>query len=131
MKEEEKKIVEHLKKISKDRTIIPLDDEILIAVNLIEKLQRENEKYKRLSEMNLKNAEEFKNNMCEHRCVLKSELEEKTTILLAGAEKVKQLKKEIEQLHEQIDKMNSFMNKKIIEESEVSYENTEENQKKE
>ena len=131
MKEEEKKIVEHLKKISKDRTIIPLDDEILIAVNLIEKLQRENEKYKRLSEMNLKNAEEFKNNMCEHRCVLKSELEEKTTILLAGAEKVKQLKKEIEQLHEQIDKMNSFMKKKIIEESEVSYENTEENQKKE
>ena len=42
----------------------------------IEKLQKENEKYKRLSEMNLKNAEEFKNNMCEHRCLLKSENEE-------------------------------------------------------
>lgn len=26
--------------------------------------------------MNLKNAEEFKNNMCEHRCLLKSENEE-------------------------------------------------------
>ena len=37
---------------------------------------KENEKYKRLSEMNLKNAEEFKNNMCEHRCLLKSENEE-------------------------------------------------------
>ena len=43
MNEEEKKVVEHLKKTSKDRTIIPLDDEILIAVNLIEKLQKENE----------------------------------------------------------------------------------------
>lgn len=42
----------------------------------IEKLQKENEKYKRLSEINLKNAEEFKNNMCEHRCLLKSENEE-------------------------------------------------------
>ena len=42
-KPEEKKVVEHLKKTSKDRTIIPLDDEILIAVNLIEKLQKENE----------------------------------------------------------------------------------------
>lgn len=41
---------------------------------------KENEKYKRLSEMNLKDAEEFKDNMCEHRCLLKSEnkeLEEK------------------------------------------------------
>lgn len=42
----------------------------------IEKLQKENEKYKRLSEMNLKNAEEFKDNMCEHRCLLKSENKE-------------------------------------------------------
>ena len=43
MNEEEKEVVEHLKKTSKDRMIIPLDDEILIAVNLIEKLQKENE----------------------------------------------------------------------------------------
>lgn len=47
MNEEEKKVVEHLKKTSKDRTIIPLDDEILIAVNLIEKLQKENENLSR------------------------------------------------------------------------------------
>ena len=46
MNEEEKKIVEHLKKTSKDR-IIPLDDEILIAINLIEKLQKENESLKK------------------------------------------------------------------------------------
>ena len=43
MNEEEKKVVEHLKETSKDRIIIPLDDEILIAVYLIEKLQKENE----------------------------------------------------------------------------------------
>ena len=47
-----------------------------ILLNLIEKLQKENEKYKRLAEINLKNAEEFKDNMCEHRCLLKSENEE-------------------------------------------------------
>lgn len=71
----------------------------------IEKLQKENEKYKRLSEMNLKNAEEFKNNMCEHRCLLKSENEklqkeneEKTILLFAGAEKVRRLEKENEEL---------------------------------
>ena len=46
MNEEEKKVVEHLKKTSKNRTIIPLDDEILITVNLIEKLQKENEELK-------------------------------------------------------------------------------------
>lgn len=42
----------------------------------VEKLQKENEKYKRLAKINLKNAEEFKDNMCEHRCLLKSENEE-------------------------------------------------------
>ena len=36
---------------------------------------KENEKYKRIAEINLKDAEEFKNNMCEHRCLLKSENE--------------------------------------------------------
>lgn len=46
MNEEEKKVVEHLKKTSKDRIIIPLDDEILIALSLIEKLQKENEELK-------------------------------------------------------------------------------------
>ena len=46
MNKEEKKAVEHLKETSKDRIIIPLDDEILIAVYLIEKLQKENEELK-------------------------------------------------------------------------------------
>lgn len=42
----------------------------------LENLQNENEKYKRLAKINLENAEEFKDNMCEHRCLLKSENEE-------------------------------------------------------
>lgn len=50
----------------------------------IEKLQKENEKYKRLSEINLKNAEEFKDNMCEHRCLLKSENEELKKFITEG-----------------------------------------------
>ena len=50
MNEEEKKVVEHLKETSKDRIIIPLDDEILIAVNLIEKLQKENEELNKENE---------------------------------------------------------------------------------
>lgn len=64
-------------------TAIP-DNLCLFVVNLIEKLQKENEKYKRLSEMNLKNAEEFKNNMCEHRCLLKSENEELKKFITEG-----------------------------------------------
>ena len=42
---------------------------------------KENEKYKGLAEMNLKSAEEFKNNMCEHRCLLKSENKEQKELI--------------------------------------------------
>lgn len=42
----------------------------------LKQIYQENEKYKRLAEMNLKSAEEFKNNICEHRCLLKSENKE-------------------------------------------------------
>ena len=59
------------------------DEKCVDVINAIEhilsaykRVLKENEKYKRLSEMNLKNAEEFKDNMCEHRCLLKSENEE-------------------------------------------------------
>ena len=60
---------------------------------------KENEKYKRLNEMNLKNAEEFKNNMCEHRCLLKSENEE--------------LQRENEELKEDRDKFKKALGKRI------------------
>lgn len=39
MTEEEKKAIEHLKIVAKERTIIPLDDEIGIVLNLIEEQQ--------------------------------------------------------------------------------------------
>ena len=42
----------------------------------IETVLNQLEKYKRLAEMNLKDAEEFKNSMCEHRCILYNEKEE-------------------------------------------------------
>lgn len=81
MNEQEKKAVEDIKRELSDEDQKEymsswFAKDLDIAVNLIEKLQKENEKYKRLSEMNLKNAEEFKNNMCEHRCLLKSENKE-------------------------------------------------------
>lgn len=58
MNEEEKKVVEHLKETSKDRMIIPLDDEILIAVNLIEKLQKENEELNGIYQLAFKDGKE-------------------------------------------------------------------------
>lgn len=68
------KVKDKIEEMQKD---LDLDNETEIALNnQILDLQRENEKYKRLAEMNLENAEEFKNNMCEHRCLLKSENEE-------------------------------------------------------
>ena len=83
MNEEEKRAIERIKEIIEcfycfpNPTSIELKDcdcsTLETILNLIEKLQKENEKYKRLSKMNLKNAEEFKDNMCEHRCLLKSE----------------------------------------------------------
>lgn len=42
---------------------------------------KENEKYKRIAEINLNDAEEFKNNMCEHRCLLKSENKEQKELI--------------------------------------------------
>ena len=84
MNEEEKKAIEELSKKAvicnyEERdypNMICFKKDMIIALNLIEKLQKENEKYKRLAKINLENAEEFKDNMCEHRCLLKSENEE-------------------------------------------------------
>lgn len=64
---------------------------IIQLLNLNKKLQKENEKYKRLSKINLKDAEEFKDNVCEHRCLLKSENEELKTRLDELSKKISQL----------------------------------------
>ena len=55
------------------------------------KLRVELEQYKRLAEMNLKDAEEFQNNMCEHRCILYNEIEELKAGLFEEKEKNKEL----------------------------------------
>lgn len=47
----------------------------------LKQIYQENEKYKRLAKMNLKSAEEFKNNICEHRCLLKSENKEQKELI--------------------------------------------------
>ncbi len=87
MNEEEQKAIDMLNtfrlehKFFNIRQADNLEDNIEIVLNLIDKLQKENE--------------------------------EKTIVLLAGAEKVKQLQKEKEELYKQIDKMNSFTNDTI------------------
>lgn len=55
------------------------------------KLRVELEQYKRLAEMNLKDAENFKKNMCQHRCILYNEIEELKTELFEEKEKNKEL----------------------------------------
>ncbi len=74
-------------------------------------LRKENEKYKRIAEMNLKNAEEFKDNMCEHRCLLKSENEElkekiREHTLLISPYYVKQNFIPIQKVKDKIEKLN-------------------------
>lgn len=47
---------------------------LLQYIDQLEKKVKELEKYKRLAKANLSDSEEFKNNMCNHRCLLKTEL---------------------------------------------------------
>ena len=43
-------------------------------LNYIDKLQKELDKYKRLAEANLKDSQEFQENMCNHRCIKNNEV---------------------------------------------------------
>lgn len=77
--EEEKQAIETAKIIANKKygSIMCLEiKDVEIILNLVEKQQKEIERYKRIAEMNLKDGEEFKNEMCEHRCILKSEMKE-------------------------------------------------------
>ena len=51
-------------------------------------LGKELEKYKRLAEANLKDAEDYKQNMCEHRCLVKQHYEEELETWKKIAEKL-------------------------------------------
>ena len=69
------KLEEAIKKLKsyENKLVYEINEEDKEAVKtVLEELER----YKRLAEVNLKDSEEFKNNMCEHRCILKSELQE-------------------------------------------------------
>ena len=77
---------------------------ILLFLSILSDYKRalkENEKYKRLAEMNLKNAEEFKDNMCEHRCLLKNENEELK-------QENEQLRTEVNSLKGKLDEINKI-----------------------
>ncbi len=74
-----------------------LDDENTRLRQAIEVVLQALERYKRLAEANLKDSEEFKNNMCKHRCILKSELQE----LKESSIPKKKIKNEIEILKAQ------------------------------
>ena len=79
-----------LRKIARDYTNLVLKESELQCISghgidyIIDLFKRgyifvseeEFKRYKRLAEMNLNDSEEFKNEMCKHRCILKSYLEE-------------------------------------------------------
>lgn len=84
-----------------------LDDENTRLRQAIEVVLQALERYKRLAEANLKDSEEFKNNMCEHRCILKSELQElqESSIPKKKIEdRIKELWKEKQELQDEYDK---------------------------
>lgn len=65
------------------------------VLDYIDKLQEEIEKYKRLAEANLKDVQEFQDNMCNHRCIknnevleLKAEIEKKDKVIDLMAEDI-------------------------------------------
>lgn len=58
----------------------------------IETLLTAYEKEKRLAEANLKDSEEFQDNMCNHRCILNSKVEELEAELKKEEEKNKEYK---------------------------------------
>ena len=68
---------------------------IQMVLDLLEKKNKELEMYKRIAEMDLKDGEEFKNEMCNHRCVLKSDLEENYISKDKIREKIKELERYI------------------------------------
>lgn len=82
LNEKEKQAIEYLKenalvRLNKNNKIVAYGNSYKYYIlKLLDKQQKEIERYKRIAEMNLKDGEEFKNEMCEHRCILKSEMKE-------------------------------------------------------
>ena len=72
------------------------DEEIYTIICELENFYTAYKKEKRLAETNLKDSEEFQDNMCNHRCILNSEVEE--------------LKQELEKEKDKIKKAIDFIN---------------------
>ena len=113
MSEEEKEAIELLKKDSTDYYYRSIDvrNSVKVALNYIEKLQKENEEYHRIKKELIRVNKKIYDvdtidEMIETIEKLQKELEEKTTILMAGADKVKQLEKENEKLKEKLHEKN-------------------------
>ena len=68
---------------------------IQMVLDLLEKKNKELEMYKRIAEMNLKDGEEFKKEMCEHRCILKSDLEEKDKLICFNKKYINELEQDL------------------------------------
>ncbi len=104
--------IEQLKSLKADRESFVMGekehDEIYLKdIQAIENILADRERYKRLAEQNLKDSEEFKNNMCEHRCVKYNE----TLQLQAKANKYDSLIKEIEdKINKRKIKYNEILN---------------------
>lgn len=85
-------------------------NEYKIILNLIKTQQKELERYKRLAEMNLKDSEEFKENMCEHRCILNNQIMELTEELNNLKEIEKAHQEENEKLRVELTKQQKIIN---------------------
>ena len=83
------KVLQALEKVTEERGIYKEEhDKITKVLNfkegslnlpvelVIESLKKSLERYKRLAEANLTKRDEFMDNMCKHRCILKSKLQE-------------------------------------------------------
>lgn len=97
LNEKEKQAIEYLKenalvRLNKNNKIVAYGNSYKYYIlKLLDKQQKEIERYKRIAEMNLKDGEEFKNEMCEHRCILKSEMKENYISKEAIRNKIKDL----------------------------------------
>lgn len=77
-----------------------IEKEISIENKALENILADREEWKRLAGQNLKNSEEFKNNMCEHRCIKNNEileLQAKANKYDALVEKMKEKLKELKE----------------------------------
>lgn len=75
----------------------------------IENILADRERYKRLAEQNLKDSEEFKNNMCNHRCIRYTE----TLELQAKVDKYDSLVEEIQnKIAEEKEELKHFIKMK-------------------